>query len=201
MATAHAAQRRPAVLGDLLPGALVRDAALVIGAAAFVGVFAQIAVPLPGTPVPVTGQTFAVLLSGAALGFGRAGLAMLVYLLAGMAGVPWFTEGASGTAMPSLGYIIGFVVAAAAVGALARRGGDRTPLRTAATMLAGTLIIYAVGVPYLMAALNVDLGRAIELGVTPFLVGDTLKVLLAAGLLPVAWKLTGAGRGRGPDPR
>ncbi len=196
MATAHAAQRRPAVLGDLLPGALVRDAALVIGAAAFVGVFAQIAVPLPGTPVPVTGQTFAVLLSGAALGFGRAGLAMLVYLLAGMAGVPWFTEGASGTAMPSLGYIIGFVVAAAAVGALAGRGGDRTPLRTAATMLAGTLIIYAVGVPYLMAALNVDLGRAIELGVTPFLVGDTLKVLLAAGLLPVAWKLTGAGRGR-----
>lgn len=196
MATAHAAQRRPAVLGDLLPGALVRDAALVIGAAAFVGVFAQIAVPLPGTPVPVTGQTFAVLLSGAALGFGRAGLAMLVYLLAGMAGVPWFTEGASGTAMPSLGYIIGFVVAAAAVGALAGRGGDRTPLRTAATMLVGTLIIYAVGVPYLMAALNVDLGRAIELGVTPFLVGDTLKVLLAAGLLPVAWKLTGAGRGR-----
>lgn len=196
MATAHAAQRRPAVLGDLLPGALVRDAALVIGAAAFVGVFAQIAVPLPGTPVPVTGQTFAVLLSGAALGFGRAGLAMLVYLLAGMAGVPWFTEGASGTAMPSLGYIIGFVVAAAAVGALAGRGGDRTPLRTAATMLAGTLIIYAVGVPYLMAALNVDLGRAIELGVTPFLVGDALKVLLAAGLLPVAWKLTGAGRGR-----
>ncbi len=196
MATAHAAQRRPAVLGDLLPGALVRDAALVLGAAAFVGVFAQIAVPLPGTPVPVTGQTFAVLLSGAALGFGRAGLAMLVYLLAGMAGVPWFTEGASGTAMPSLGYIIGFVVAAAAVGALAGRGGDRTPLRTAATMLAGTLIIYAVGVPYLMAALNVDLGRAIELGVTPFLVGDTLKVLLAAGLLPVAWKLTGAGRGR-----
>ncbi|TQM69212.1 biotin transport system substrate-specific component [Actinomadura hallensis] len=196
MATAHAAQRRPAVLGDLLPGALVRDAALVLGAAAFVGVFAQIAVPLPGTPVPVTGQTFAVLLSGAALGFGRAGLAMLVYLLAGMAGVPWFTEGASGTAMPSLGYIIGFVVAAAAVGALARRGGDRTPLRTAATMLAGTLIIYAVGVPYLMAALNVDLGRAIELGVTPFLVGDALKVLLAAGLLPVAWKLTGAGRGR-----
>ena len=196
MATAHAAQRRPAVLGDLLPGALVRDAALVVGAAAFVGVFAQIAVPLPGTPVPVTGQTFAVLLSGAALGFGRAGLAMLVYLLAGMAGVPWFTEGASGPAMPSLGYIIGFVVAAAAVGALARRGGDRTPLRTAATMLAGTLIIYAVGVPYLMAALNVDLGRAIELGVTPFLVGDALKVLLAAGLLPVAWKLTGAGRGR-----
>lgn len=196
MATAHAAQRHPAVLGDLLPGSLARDAALVIGAAAFVGISAQLAVPLPGTPVPVTGQTFAVLLSGAALGFGRAGLAMLVYLLAGIAGVPWFTDGGSGTSIPSLGYVIGFVVAAAAVGALARRGGDRTPLRTVGTMLAGTAIMYAAGVPYLMASLNVDLGRALDLGVTPFLAGDALKVLLAAGLLPVAWKLTGGGRDR-----
>ncbi|TDB85130.1 biotin transporter BioY [Actinomadura sp. 7K534] len=196
MATAHAARRRPAVLGDLLPGSLARDAALVVGAAAFVGAAAQLAVPLPGTPVPVTGQTFAVLLAGAALGFGRAGLAMIVYLLAGMAGMPWFTEGGSGTGVPTLGYVIGFVAAAAAVGALARRGGDRTPLRTVATMLAGTVIMYAAGVPYLMASLGIDLGRALELGVTPFLAGDALKVLLAAGLLPAAWKLTGTARGR-----
>ncbi|TDC57959.1 biotin transporter BioY [Actinomadura sp. GC306] len=196
MATAHAARRHPAVLGDLLPGSLARDAALVVGAAAFVGAAAQLAVPLPGTPVPVTGQTFAVLLAGAALGFGRAGLAMIVYLLAGMAGMPWFTEGGSGTAVPTLGYVIGFVAAAAAVGALARRGGDRTPLRTVATMLVGTVIMYAAGVPYLMASLNVDLGRALDLGVTPFLAGDALKVLLAAALLPAAWKLTGAARRR-----
>ncbi|TDE11246.1 biotin transporter BioY [Actinomadura sp. 6K520] len=196
MATAHAAQRRPAVLGDLLPGSLARDAALVVGAAAFVGAAAQLAVPLPGTPVPVTGQTFAVLLAGAALGFGRAGLAMIVYLLAGMAGMPWFTEGGSGTGIPTLGYVIGFVAAAAAVGALARRGGDRTPVRTVATMLAGTVIMYAAGVPYLMASLDIGLGRALDLGVTPFLAGDALKVLLAAGLLPAAWKLTGAARGR-----
>ncbi|GAA0575053.1 biotin transporter BioY [Actinomadura livida] len=196
MATAHAAQRRPAVLGDLLPGSLARDAALVVGAAAFVGAAAQLAVPLPGTPVPVTGQTFAVLLAGAALGFGRAGLAMIVYLLAGMAGMPWFTEGGSGTGVPTLGYVIGFVAAAAAVGALARRGGDRTPLRTVATMLAGTVIMYAAGVPYLMASLDIDLGRALDLGVTPFLAGDALKVLLAAALLPAAWKLTGTARGR-----
>lgn len=196
MATAHATQRRPAVLGDLLPGSLARDAALVAAAAAFVGAAAQIAVPLPGTPVPVTGQTFAVLLAGAALGPGRAALGMLVYLLAGTAGVPWFTDGESGTGMPTLGYVIGFVAAAALVGGLARRGGDRTPPRTAATMLAGTVIMYAAGVPYLMASLHVDLGRALELGVTPFLAGDALKVLLAAALLPAAWKLTGAARGR-----
>lgn len=194
MATAHAARRHPAVLGDLLPGSLARDAALVAGAAAFVGLAAQVAVPLPGTPVPVTGQTFAVLLAGAALGFGRAGLAMLLYLLAGMAGVPWFTDGGSGTSVPTLGYVVGFVVAAAAVGALARRGGDRTPLRTVGTMLVGTSIMYAAGVPYLMASLDVGLGRALDLGVAPFLAGDALKVLLAAGLLPAAWKLTGAGR-------
>ncbi|WP_141575619.1 biotin transporter BioY [Actinomadura sp. WMMA1423] len=194
MATAHAARRRPAVLGDLLPGSLARDAALVIGSAAFVGLAAQVAVPLPGTPVPVTGQTFAVLLAGAALGFGRAGLGMLVYLLAGMAGVPWFTDGTSGAGFPTLGYVIGFVAAGAAVGRLAQLGGDRTPLRTVATMLTGTAIMYAAGVPYLMAALHVDLAKALDLGVTPFLLGDALKVLLAAGLLPAAWKITGAGR-------
>ncbi|MFI0481280.1 biotin transporter BioY [Actinomadura sp. 9N215] len=196
MATAHAARRRPAVLGDLLPGALARDAALVAGAAALTGLAAQIAIPLPGTPVPVTGQTFAVLLAGAALGPGRAALGMLLYLAAGIAGMPWFTDGESGTGVPTLGYVIGFVAAAAAVGAMTQRGADRTPARTAATMLAGTAIMYAAGVPYLMASLDVDLARAVDLGLTPFLAGDALKVLLAAALLPAAWKFTGAARDR-----
>lgn len=190
MATTHAA-RRPAVLGDLLPGALTRDVALVVGSAAFVGLAAQVSVPLPGTPVPVSGQTFAVLLAGAALGMGRSALGMVLYLLAGMVGVPWFAEGSSGVGMPSLGYVIGFILSAAVVGGLSQRGGDRTPLRTAATMVFGTVLIYAIGVPYLMASLHVDLAKAIDLGLTPFLAGDTLKVLLAAGLLPVAWKLLG----------
>ncbi|SFQ46726.1 biotin transporter BioY [Actinomadura madurae] len=194
MAHAHAAQRHPAVLGDLLPGSLARDAALVAGSAALVGAAAQLAVPLPGTPIPVTGQTFAVLLAGAALGPGRAALGMLVYLLAGTAGVPWFTDGTSGTGSPTLGYVIGFLAAATLVGRLAQLGGDRTPLRTAATMLTGTLVMYATGVPYLMAALNIDLARALHLGVTPFLAGDALKVLLAAALLPAAWKITRAAR-------
>ncbi|GAA2593931.1 biotin transporter BioY [Actinomadura fulvescens] len=193
MTTAQAA-RRPIVLGDLLPGSLARDAALVAGSAAFVGLAAQIAVPLPGTPVPVTGQTFAVLLAGAALGWGRAALGMAVYLLAGIAGVPWFTDGESGAGLHTLGYVIGFVLAAAVVGRLAERGGDRTPARTVGTMLLGTTIMYATGVPYLMASLGVDLGKAIDLGLTPFLAGDALKVLLAAGLLPAAWKLAGTRR-------
>ncbi|QFG26687.1 biotin transporter BioY [Actinomadura sp. WMMB 499] len=195
-AHAHPARRRPAVLGDLLPGSLTRDAALVTGSAVLVGIAAQIAVPLPGTPVPVTGQTFAVLLAGAALGPARAALGMALYLVAGLAGVPWFTDGEAGAGAPTLGYVLGFIVAAAVVGRLAGRGGDRTPLRTAGTMLIGTVIMYATGVPYLMASLGVDLGRAVELGLTPFLAGDALKVLAAAALLPAAWRLAGTGRDR-----
>ncbi|MFC5185622.1 biotin transporter BioY [Actinomadura harenae] len=194
MSTVHAApaSRRPvAVLSDLLPGSLARDAALVAGAAALVGVAAQISIPLPGTPVPVSGQTFAVLLAGAALGRTRAALGMLLYLAAGVAGVPWFAEGTSGASMATLGYVLGFVLAAAVVGRLAERGGDRTPLRTVATMTFGTVLIYLVGVPYLMASLHVGLEKALHLGVTPFLAGDVLKVLLAAGLLPVAWRFAG----------
>lgn len=194
MSTAHAApaSRRPvAVLSDLLPGALARDAALVAGSAALVGLAAQISIPLPGTPVPVSGQTFAVLLAGAALGRTRAALGMLLYLAAGVAGVPWFAEGTSGASMPTLGYVLGFVLAAAVVGRLAEQGGDRTPLRTVATMTFGTALIYLVGVPYLMASLHVSLDKALHLGVTPFLAGDALKVLLAAGLLPVAWRFAG----------
>nr|WP_202421087.1 biotin transporter BioY [Actinomadura rayongensis] len=177
-----------------MPGALARDTALVLAAATLTGIAAQLSVPLPGTPVPVTGQTFAVLLAGAALGAPRAALAMLTYLLAGIAGLPWFADGQTGTGSPTFGYLLGFVAAATAVGALARRGGDRTPARTAATMLAGTAVLYAIGLPYLMASLDVGLGTALHLGFTPFLAGDALKIVLAAGLLPAAWRLLGARR-------
>jgi biotin transport system substrate-specific component len=184
----QAAVARPAVLGDLVPGRLVRDVALVVGAAVLVGVAAQISVPVPGTPVPVSGQTFAVLLSGAALGFQRSAVAMALYALTGVLGVPWFSQGASGWHFASFGYILGFVLAGAVVGALAARGGDRSPLRTVVTMTFGTLLIYVVGVPWLMAMTHSDLGAALSMGVRPFLVGDVLKVLLAAGLLPSAWR-------------
>lgn len=182
------------VLADLVPGGLARDLALVVGSAAFVGLSAQVAIPLPFTPVPLSLQTFAVLLSAAALGPARAATAMLLYLAAGMAGVPWFSQQTSGWGFPSFGYVIGFALAAVLVGVLARRGADRSVAGTAATMVAGNLVIYAVGVPYLAVAIGVDLPQAIALGAVPFLIGDGLKILLAAGLLPAAWKLAGARR-------
>ena len=179
------------VLADLVPGGLVRDLALVAASAVFVGLSAQVAIPLPFTPVPLSLQTFAVLLSAAALGPARAAAGMLLYLGAGMAGVPWFSQQTSGWGFPSFGYIIGFVLAAALVGVLARRGADRSVVGTAATMVAGNLVIYAVGVPYLAVAIGVDLPQAVVLGAVPFLLGDALKIVLAAGLLPAAWKLAG----------
>ena len=113
---------------------------------------------------------------------------MTLYLLAGMAGFPWFAGHSSGIHAPSLGYIIGFVLAASVVGALAARGGDRTPARTVATMTLGTLLIYAIGMPYLMADLHLGLAAAYRAGMRPFLLGDALKVALAAGLLPATWR-------------
>ncbi|MEW9518704.1 biotin transporter BioY [Streptomyces tubercidicus] len=192
-----AALVRPgAVLADLLPAATasrarVRDAALVIGGAALTGIAAQIAVPVPGSPVPVTGQTFAALLVGASLGAGRGLLSLALYALAGLAGMPWFAGGASGAGGATFGYIVGMMLAATVVGALARRGGDRGMLRTAATMAVGSALIYAVGVPYLALSTGMSLGEAAAAGMVPFLIGDALKAALAMGALPTAWKLAG----------
>lgn len=116
---------------------------------------------------------------------------MLLYLVAGVAGVPWFSEQNSGFGFPSFGYIVGFVLAAGIVGALARRGADRSVAGAAGTMVLGNLAIYAIGVPYLAVAIEADLATAISLGLTPFVVGDALKILLATGLLPAAWRLAG----------
>ncbi|BFO21546.1 hypothetical protein SHKM778_79340 [Streptomyces sp. KM77-8] len=111
-----------------------------------------------------------------------------MYALVGAAGVPWFAEGRSGTAMPSFGYILGMLLASVVVGALARRGADRSAWRTAGTMVLGSAIIYAVGVPYLALATGMSASAAIAAGLTLFLIGDALKAALAMGLLPTAWK-------------
>jgi len=186
---------RPRVLADLVPGALVRDVALVIGAAALTGIAAQISIPLPVTPVPISLQTFTVLLAGAALGPIRGGLSMLLYLVAGLAGVPWFSEQRSGFEFPSFGYIIGFVLAASVVGWLARRGLDRTVPGAVGIMVLGNLVVYVIGVAWLANSLELDLPTALQFGVWPFLIGDALKIALAAGLLPGAWKLAGRPNG------
>lgn len=192
-----AADSRPgAVLADALAPAagarpLLRDAALVVGGAVLTGLAAQLSVPVPGSPVPVTGQTFAALLVGAGLGAGRGFLALALYTLAGAAGVPWFAEASAGAGAPSFGYVLGMLLAATVVGALARRGGDRGPLRTAGTMAAGMAVTYAVGVPYLALVTGMTAAQAVAAGLVPFLVGDALKAALAMVALPGAWKLAG----------
>ena len=117
---------------------------------------------------------------------------MLVYAAMGLAGVPWFAEGSSafkdGALVVSFGYVLGFIAAAALVGWLAERGNTRTPLRTAGLMVLGNVVIYAIGATWLAGAIDVSFGKALELGVQPFLLGDALKVALAAGLFPLAWR-------------
>jgi biotin transport system substrate-specific component len=191
MSTAAATARTGHVLADLLPSSRVRDAVLVAGGAALTGVAAQIAVPVPGSPVPVTGQTFAALLVGTALGARRGFLSLALYTLAGMAGVPWFSAGSSGAGGASFGYVLGMLLASAVVGALARRGGDRSVLRTIGTMAAGSAVVYAVGVPYLALDAHLSASAAIAAGLVPFLLGDALKAALAMGLLPTAWRVAG----------
>lgn len=188
MSTAAASARTGTVLADLLPASRVRDAALVVGGAALTGLAAQLAVPVPGSPVPVTGQTFAALLVGTGLGARRGVASLALYAAAGLVGVPWFAGGTSGLSV-SFGYILGMILASALVGALARRGADRGVLRMAGTMVLGEAVIYAIGVPYLAYAAGISASAAIAAGLTPFLIGDALKAALAMGALPTAWKL------------
>lgn len=179
----------PRVLADLAARTWISQVALVVGGAAFVGLCAQVAIPLPFTPVPLTLQTFAVLLVGASLGSLRGVLSMLLYLVAGVMGVPWFSQFESGFALASFGYILGFILAAFIVGRLAEGGATRSFGRATGLMVIGNIAIYAVGVTWLKFAIDVTWVEAVTLGVLPFLIGDAIKILAAAGLLPGVWRL------------
>lgn len=187
------------VLADLVPGERARDLMLVLGAAALVGLLAQVSIKLSFTPVPITGQTLGVLLAGTALGWRRAAAALALYAGLGVAGLPWFAHHTSGWGGASFGYIVGFVLAAGACGFLAERGGDRKVWRALPTMLVGEVLIYAVGLTWLALYLHVGAARTISLGLTPFVAGDAIKAGIAAGLLPLAWRLSPLGpRGLAP---
>jgi biotin transport system substrate-specific component len=199
MSNAAALPRRsPLVLADLLPGAAVRDGLLIVGAAGFVGLLAQLSIHLSFTPVPITGQTLGVLLAGTALGWWRAGAALVLYAVAGVAGVPWFAGHSSGYASASFGYIVGFVAAAVLCGYLAGRGADRSVLRSLPAMIAAEIVIYAFGLTWLAFDLHLSASATISEGLTPFLAGDAIKAAIAAGLLPAAWWLAGTGRRGAP---
>ena len=187
-------------LVDALSGGVTRSAllstALVVAGAALTALAAQVAFVAPWTTVPYTLQTGSVLLVGTALGWRRGVLSMALYVAAGAIGLPVFAQGDAGIARllgPTGGYLAGFMLAAAIVGWLAERGWDRSPLSTLALMAIGTLVIYAIGVPVLALALPLPLPNAVNSGALVFAPWDALKALVAAGLLPLAWRITDHG--------
>jgi len=176
-----------------------RAVALVVGFSLLVALAAQVVVPLPFTPVPVTGQTFAVLLAGALLGPRLGPAAVALYLFEGAAGLPFFRGGASGAhhlfLSPTAGYLFAFPAAAFVTGLLAVRGWDRRVWTAAAAMALGSLVILAGGWAWLALATGTPAG-AFRLGVAPFLLGDAVKIALAAAALPAGWALLGRARRR-----
>jgi biotin transport system substrate-specific component len=173
---------------------LIVDLSLILGGSLFVAAMAQLSISLmPFSPVPITGQTFAVLLLGMAFGARRGALTMVAYLLEGAAGLPVFAEAKSGVATvlgPTGGYIVGFIAAAWVVGKLAERGFDRDLFKTLAAMVVGNIVIYAFGIAWLSRFVP-GLDATLAAGMYPFLLGDAVKAVLAALLLPSAWKLLG----------
>ncbi len=176
----------------------LREVLLIGSGALFVAALAQLRVPLPFTPVPITGQTFAVLLVGAALGARRGAAALLTYLGMGALGLPFFAGGAAGITHlygPTAGYLFGFVVAAWLAGLLAERGLERCLPQAVLVFLAGEAVIYLFGLSWLALVLG-SFQKALLLGFLPFLIGDAIKLLAAALALPAAWRLVGREDGR-----
>ena len=183
---------------------LAFQATCALGGSLLMAGLAQISIHLPFTPVPITGQTLGVLLIGAAYGPGLGMSTVVLYLLWAVVGLPVFApepDGSHRTGFEMLtlagatgGYLWGFVLASGLVGWLSRRGWDRSIRSSISAMLLGSIVIYSVGVPWLHHALvhaqdgAADWQTAFEFGLYPFLIGDTIKLLLAAGLLPLAWR-------------
>lgn len=182
------------IAGVVVPRSRIATLALMIGFALLTALAAQIRFPVPGTPVPITGQTFAVLLAGAALGSMAGAGSMAIYWALGAMGLPFYTNASGGWEVATGatgGYLIGFIVAAWVVGALAERGQDRKVWTAIPAFLAGNAVIYMFGVPWLMASVDsiTTMGEALAAGFTPFVIGDLLKIVAAGLLLPLVWKL------------
>jgi biotin transport system substrate-specific component len=187
--------RRP-VLAESLPAVLTRSGVTIVLGTVLTALAAQVSIPVPGSPVPITGQTFAVLLTAAALGPLRGLASQGLYLALGVVGLPVFAGAGHGPHVligASGGYLVGFLAAAAIVGAGARRGADRSPLRTLLLFALASAVIYLIGTAWLCLDTGMSASAGIAAGVTPFLPGDAAKALLAAGLLPGPWRLLGRG--------
>ncbi len=180
--------------------ARVRDVALVLAGALFIYLTSRVYILIPGNPVPITGQTFGVLLVGGALGLRRGVAAVGLYVLLGVVGLPFYAEGKGGLGVilgATGGYLVGFVVAGAVVGRLAELGWDRRIGGAFGAMFVGSVVIYAIGLPWLKVVTGMSWEQTIQTGLVPFVIGDTIKAVLAAVLFPVAWWVVG----RRPDDR
>jgi biotin transport system substrate-specific component len=180
---------RHAVLADAFPR--VHTAALVLGGALLTALFAQISIPVPGSPVPITGQTLAVGLVGACLGARRGASSLALYAVLGLF-LPFYADGASGWDVvwgASGGYIIGFIVAAGVIGWLAEHGADRKPVLAFLAFVAGQLVIFAFGLAGLKLAVDESWGWTIHNGFTIFILGGVVKAVVGAIVLPSAWSL------------
>lgn len=191
----------PAVWRRSAASRAATDAVLILAGSALVALSAQVAVPLPFTPVPVTGQTFGVLFVGALLGSRRGALAMAAYLLEGAAGLPVFAGGGSTVAWllgPTAGYLWSYPAAAWLTGRLAERGWDRRPATAALALGAGNAVVYAGGLAWLSFFVGTE--RVLAAGLLPFLPGDLVKIAVAAGALAGGWRLVGPERRSAGEP-
>jgi biotin transport system substrate-specific component len=185
----HAATLRLAVFPR---SGLLVDVLLVVAGAGLVALCAQIEIPLGFTPVPISGQTFAVLLVGASLGPLLGASSLLLYFCVGLLGAPVYSGGDGGWEIvhgATGGYLVGFIAAAALTGWLAQRRWDRHFNSAVAAMLSGSVVIYLFGLPWLAKELGTGLEGTLEAGLYPFVIGDLIKLYLAGMLLPGAWKL------------
>jgi biotin transport system substrate-specific component len=196
------AHERGITIGDFLVpirvsermNARARHAALILAGTILIALAAQVSIPVPGSPVPITGQTFGVLLTAGALGVRRGIATTVLSRLLGVVGLPVFAHGTHGLDVVlgvSGGYIVGFIVAAAVIGRLAELGWDRNLLGAVGAMLIGSALIYAIGLPWLAYVAHLDPQTTLEKGLYPYIPGDVLKLALAAAAFPVAWWIVG----------
>ncbi|RRC94624.1 biotin transporter BioY [Schaalia canis] len=187
LAPAHrAAEAR--VLADLVGGTRVREAIVVLAGTALLAIAAQVQIPLPFTPVPVSLATLAVMLIAGSAGLGRAAASAGLYAALGVAGLPIFAAGRAGWAIPSLGYILGYILAAALIGWVAQRALGRSlwVLLGAGALASG--LVYAAGLAWLVPFAGMSLAEGLSVGVLPFLVGDALKIAIFAGVMLLGYR-------------
>lgn len=193
MSAVAPAAPRLVLVDRVFPRTWVLDVVLVAAGAALTAVLAQVVIPM--VPVPITGQTLAVLLVGATLGWARGAASLALYLALGLVGLPVYAPlddgshltGLAALAAPSFGYIVGFVFAAAAIGWLSERTWDRHVVKALATFVGGSVIVFAFGLPWLAVVTGGTFAQVMQWGLIPFIPGGIIKAVIAAALLPLAW--------------